>query len=243
MSRRVVALEGCLNFRDLGGYPTRDGRELRWGRLFRSDALHLLTPADIACLRQEIELGTVIDLRSSAERNGETPGLLHEEPLDFHHIPLFDGEQRGVDRPALESLGDMYYMLAEFAREPIARVIRVLAESSAPVVYHCAAGKDRTGVISAVLLGVLGVDDELIVVDYALSGANIDQIIERLNATEGYREMLATLPPDTMHAVPETMEGFLRRLGARYGSMEGYAREIGVTEDSIARLRASLLTR
>jgi protein-tyrosine phosphatase len=241
-SPRVVPLEGCLNFRDLGGYPTGDGRSLRWGRLFRSDALHHLTPADIDCLRGQIGLGTVIDLRSSAEVRSEGRGRLEHEPFAFHHIPLFDGEQQSRERPPQESLADIYFMLSQFAREPIARVVRVLAESEAPAVYHCAAGKDRTGVISAILLGLLGVEDEIIVADYALTGANIDAIIARLNAAEGYRTMLAALPPETMHALPETMDGFLRRLRQAHGSVEGYARDAGLDDAIIERLRASLLS-
>jgi protein-tyrosine phosphatase len=240
MSRRVIELEGCLNFRDLGGYPTRDGRAIRWGQLFRSDALHLLTPADIVELRR-IGIGTIIDLRSSPELKSDGRGPLGDEAMAFHHIPLFDGEQRRTeDRPA-DSLADIYFLLAEFARVPIARVIRVLAESEAPAVYHCAAGKDRTGVISAVLLGLLNVADELIIADYALTSANIDAIIERLLGTEGYRNMLSQLPPDTMHAKPETMEGFLTRIAERYGSMHGYARDIGVDEPTLARLQQTML--
>lgn len=241
MLRRTIALEGCLNFRDLGGYPTHDGRTLRWGQLFRSDALHLLTAEDVATLRDGLRLGTVIDLRSSAELENEGRGLLKQQPMEFHHIPLFDGGQGRTERPSVDTLADIYFMLSDFARVPIARVVRVLAASPAPAVYHCAAGKDRTGVISAVLLGLVGVDDELIVADYALSGANIDAIIERLNAAKGYRDMMATLPPETMHALPQTMEGFLAKIRARYGSMPGYAREIGLDDEVLAQLRASLL--
>lgn len=242
MSTRLIQLEGCLNFRDLGGYPVRDGRSIRWGQLFRSDALHLLTAADVARLRDELRIGTVVDLRSSAEIGTEGRGLLSNEPIDFHHIPLFDGEQqRRPQRPPDESLADIYFLLAQFAREPIARVIRVLAESRSPAIYHCAAGKDRTGVISGILLALLGVDEELIVADYALTGANIDAIIERLNTTEGYRVMLAALPPETMHALPQTMEGFLGKVRDTYGSMEGYARDIGVDATTVDRLRATLL--
>jgi protein-tyrosine phosphatase len=243
MSQRLIPLEGCLNFRDLGGYPTADGRLVRLGRLFRSDALHLLTPADITRLRDELRIGTIVDLRSSGELNSEGRGPLGEERIAFHHIPLFDGEQRRAERPPQDSLADIYVLMAQFAAEPIARVIRVLAESDAPAVYHCAAGKDRTGVISAVLLGLVGVDDELIVADYALSSANIDAIIERLNSAEGYREILSQLPPETMHALPRTMEGFLTQMRSRYGSMEGYARDIGLGPAVIEQLRAVLLDR
>src|SRR5262245_23148273 len=160
MSRRQIDLEGCLNFRDLGGYPTRDGRVIRWDHLFRSDALHLLTVADVDEQRR-IGIGTIIDLRSSPELNTAGRGPLGEESMASHHIPLFDGEQRSRSDVPQDSLADIYFMLAEFARVPIAKVIRVLAESDKPAVYHCAAGKDRTGVISAILLGLLDVSDEM----------------------------------------------------------------------------------
>ena len=103
------------------------------------------------------------------------------------------------------TLTDRYFLLAEFAKRPIAAVIGTLAATDAPAVYHCAAGKDRTGVVSAILLGLLGVPDEVIVADYAATQENLDAIIERLMSTEGYHDMLSALPPDTLHAEPQTM--------------------------------------
>ena len=88
--RRVV-LEGCLNFRDLGGYPARDGRVVRPGLLYRSDALHLVTPSDIAILRDKLGIGTIVDLRSSEELRMEGRGPLAALPIRFHHVPVVDG--------------------------------------------------------------------------------------------------------------------------------------------------------
>jgi protein-tyrosine phosphatase len=124
---------------------------------------------------------------------------------------------------------------------PIARVITTLAETDTPAVYHCAAGKDRTGVVSAVLLSLLGVDDQVIIADYAMTQENLDQIIERLLATEGYQQMLAALPPDTLHAEPETMRALLAQIQGRYGSVHGYARAAGVADTTIERLRDRLV--
>ena len=163
--QRRIDLEGCLNFRDLGGYPTADGRRLRWRRLFRSDALHHLTPADVLRLREEIGLAHVVDLRSSGELRAEGRGPLEREPLAFHHLPLFDGLGGRRAAEGVPDLAELYFAMAEYAREPIARVIATLARASGPAVYHCAAGKDRTGLVSAVLLGLLGVRDEQIVAD------------------------------------------------------------------------------
>lgn len=243
MTSRLIALEGCLNFRDLGGYPTADGRLVRWRQVFRSDALHLLTPSDIARLRDELRVRDVVDLRSSAELRSEGQGPLAPQDVRFHHVPLFDGEVRSEDREraAQISLAGRYVFLAEFAGEPIARVITTIAAADAGAVFHCAAGKDRTGVISAILLGLLGVPDDVIVADYVATRENLDAIVDRLSALEGYRAMLAALPPDTMHANPETMVEFLERLRAAHRSVEVYARHAGVTADAISRLRGRLL--
>ena len=240
--QRSITLEGCLNFRDLGGYPTEDGRTVRWRLLFRSDALHLLSVDDIARLRDDLRIGDVIDLRSSAEVRSDGRGALAAEPIRFHHLPLFDGDTaRRDDQASAYTLADRYFLLAEFAKEPIARVITTLASTDSPAVYHCAAGKDRTGVISAILLGLLGVKDEIIVADYAATQENLDAIIERLMASEGYQTMLNALPPDTLHAQPETMIALLDRVRDRYGSMRDYARAAGVSDEAMERLEARLL--
>ena len=240
--QRTIDLRGCLNFRDLGGYPTQDGRMVRWRMLFRSDALHLLTADDIARLRDELQIGDVIDLRSSAELRSDGRGPLADEAMRFHHVPLFDGDTVQRDEnPAAYTLADRYFLLAEFAKDPIARVITTLATTDSPAVYHCAAGKDRTGVISAVLLGLLGVRDEVIVADYAATQENLDAIIERLMANEGYQTMLSALPPDTLHAQPETMITLLDRVRDRYGSMRDYARAAGVDDAAMIRLHRRLL--
>ena len=240
--RRQIDLEGCLNFRDLGGYPTRDGRRVRWRRLFRSDGLHLLSAADIRRLRDEIGLAEVVDLRSTAELRSEGRGMLAAEPLRFHHVPLFDGEVREHRAQAAElTLADRYTLMAEFAADRIAGVITRLAMASGPAVFHCAAGKDRTGVISALLLGLLDVPDEVIVADYAATQENLDAIVDRLMSLDGYKQLLASLPPDTLHARPETMVTLLSRLTDRFGSIAGYARQAGVGDDAIVRLRASMV--
>ena len=239
--QRRIALDGCLNFRDLGGYPTADGRRVRWRELFRSDSLHLLTTADVQRLRQELGLGFVIDLRSTAELRKEGRGLLEAQAIRFHHLPLFDGERTArTDPPPFASLGELYFLMIEHAAPAVGRVVTALAESGCPAVFHCAAGKDRTGVVSAVLLGLLDVPDEVIVADYAATREQLEAIVDRLMSLEGYKAMLAELPPDTMHAEPETMITLLERVRGTYGAMAEYARHAGVSDDAIATLRARL---
>jgi protein-tyrosine phosphatase len=240
--QRLIPLAGCLNFRDLGGYPTEDGRAVRWRQLFRSDALHLLTPDDVAQIRDQLGVRDVIDLRSSHELRNEGTGPLAGHGMQHHHIPLFDGDtSRGREQRATVALADIYVFLAESAREPIARVLSTLADADGPALYHCAAGKDRTGVVSAIMLGVLGVAEPVIVADYAATRENLDALVDRLMSLEGYRKMLANLPPDTMHAEPETMIAFLDHMRSRYGSMNEYAIAAGVPAATLDRLRARLL--
>jgi protein-tyrosine phosphatase len=241
--QRTIDLDGCLNFRDLGGYPTADGRLVRWRVLFRSDGLHHLSERDVTRLRDELRVGEVIDLRSSAEVRNDGQGPLANEPVRFHHLPLFDGgggEQAQRD-PGDMTLADRYFFLAELAKQPIARILTLLAETERPAIYHCAAGKDRTGVVSAIVLSLLGVRDEVIVADYAASRENLDAIIDRLMTSKGYEVMFSALPPDTMHAEPETMISFLRQLNDKYGSIAGYAQDAGVGAPSLDRLRDRLL--
>ncbi len=242
MERRL-ALEGCFNFRDLGGYPTADGQRIAWRRLFRSDGLHALTPGDVELLLGDaVGLSDVIDLRSTAELESEGRGPLEATPTSFHHTPLFDGAaSAGRSMAADMSLAERYFGLLEIAMDPIARIVGVVADAEGASVYHCAAGKDRTGVISAVLLGLLGVADEVVVADYALTRENLDAILDRLSSLEGYKDMLDTLPPDTHHAHPETMAELIERVGDRWGGFEGYVREAGVDATTLEKLRARVL--
>ena len=241
--QRTIDLDGCLNFRDLGGYPTADGRAVRWRALFRSDGLHHISARDVARLRDELRIGEVIDLRSSAELRNDGQGPLAREAVRIHHLPLFDGAANRPQRdPGAMTLAERYFFLAEFAKQPLARILTLLAETEHPAIYHCAAGKDRTGVVSAVLLSLLGVRDEVIVADYAASRENLDAIIDRLMTSKGYEVMFSALPPDTMHAEPETMISFLAQMHGKYGSMAGYAADAGVAADVVERLHARLLT-
>jgi protein tyrosine/serine phosphatase len=242
MDRRV-AVEGCLNFRDLGGYPTEGGGTLRWRMLFRADGLHALSARGVAMLRDEIGLGDIVDLRSSAELALDGRGMLEHEPIRFHHLPLFDGARTDRAPDFGSSLADLYFGMIDFAREPIARVVTVLARTKDPAVFHCAAGKDRTGVISALLLSLLGVREEVIVADYAATREALDKIVERLMASDGYQGIFDELPPDTLHANPETMENFLARVRREFGGMADYSRAIGIDAGDVERLRTRMVER
>ena len=242
MEKRLVELDGCLNFRDLGGYPSGSGSTVRWGQLFRADGLHHLSSADVLHLRDKVGLGDIVDLRSSRELALDGRGPLEAERIRFHHLPLFDGDATaGRAAAPVANLAELYLGMVEHAKAAIGKVVSTLAQTDSPAVYHCAAGKDRTGVISAVILALLGVADEIIVADYAATRENLDAIVERLTSSDGYQHVWEELPPDTLHANPETMAATLAGVDARYGGMEGYAAEAGVTKVELGALRNRLL--
>ncbi|MBK7971838.1 MAG: tyrosine-protein phosphatase [Deltaproteobacteria bacterium] len=237
-----MALEGCLNFRDLGGYPTREGRHLRWRRLYRSDSLHHLTAADARHLTERLGVGVIIDLRSTHELDTEGRGPLAGPDRHFHHLPLIDADVSQSSSLGDEiPLADRYFLLARLAVGPLVRACTVLAETEHSAVFYCAAGKDRTGILAALVLALLGVDDDTIAADYALTRTALGAIVERLARSRGYRAMLAALPPDTMSAEPATIVGFLARVREHCGDVETFLAEGGLAAGVTSRLRARLL--
>jgi protein-tyrosine phosphatase len=238
---RNLGFSGTYNFRDVGGYPGLDGRTVRWRRLFRSDALHRLGDADAAAFAR-LGVRTVIDLRRPLEV--EKFGRVHERyGLDYHHLVLNHIDWETVEQPGEAEqerwLADRYLNFAEDGREALRTSLQVIADPSrAPVIVHCMAGKDRTGTVCALTLTLLGVSDEDIAADYALTTAAMRPLTKYLleknpEAVRGNEHMFDS-PPGAMLL-------FLDDLRALHGSIEGYVREIGLTSDEIAAMRSHLL--
>jgi protein tyrosine/serine phosphatase len=238
---RFVPLQGSFNCRDLGGLAAREGRSVRRGLVFRSDALHHITPADVALLRDRIGVRTQIDLRASREVEKEGRGPLAAPPVAYRHLPFFDGERSGEGPPEGAPLAEIYFSMLHFARRAIARALETLAAADAPALFHCAAGKDRTGVLSAVVLGALGVGDADIVADYAFSRLALPRIVERLRASESYQYVFTELPPETLHADPETMARLLELARGEWGSWREYARFAGASGATLEALAGRML--
>ena len=235
-----VELEGCFNFRDLGGYRSADGRRFRTGLVFRSDGLQFLTSADLEKLAGEVELGHVIDLRSDEEVEEIGRGPIADQ-VAVHSIPLFGHVSRGSGFKRPSDMGELYFMMLSLAQQPIAEVVRLLVELQEPAVFHCAAGKDRTGVISAVLLSLAGIPEETVIADYSFSRQNIDEINRRLGEADTYQRFMNEMPEGASDADPACMEGFLSRVREHHGSVEGWAEQAGLDGDLIERLRQKLL--
>ena len=241
---RHVDLETCCNFRDLGGYPTADGRRTRWRTLFRADSLTQLSPADLDML-DELGVRTVIDLRTALEVDSRGRFPADVDGIAYHHLPLTDTLPGSEDVPDWDDAGFVsrrYVSYIDAGARAIAGALSVLADpGNLPAVFHCSVGKDRTGVLSAVVLGLLGVPDEVIVDDYTLSKAAMVRILERLRAEFAEAaEIVARYAPVILSVEPGSMAGFLQELRARFGSFEAMADQLGWTA-TVAALRERLL--
>jgi protein tyrosine/serine phosphatase len=231
----MVTFTDLYNFRDLGGYPSADGRTVAWRRLFRSDDLGRLACDEDRDRFRALEIRTVVDLRRPEEVDelGRVPGFAG---LAYHHLhlvhPQWDPQDSADRSDRTTFLVSRYSEMAATGGDAIGDALRLIADArSAPLVVHCIAGKDRTGMVSALTLSLLGVDDETIGADYALSETS----------EAAFRAARGEQPKPYMISPAAAMTGFLDQLRAGYGSVEAYAKSVGVTEDHCAAMRAHLL--
>lgn len=263
VSIRHLPLEGTPNFRDLGGYETTDGKYVRWGLVYRSGVLTYLTPADDAYLAQS-GIRVVCDFRTKQENEAapETwiPGA------DVEHVSVPIGTEKAKDgSPTVQSMTaghptvaqlratmeQVYSNFAMLAAPEYATVFQQLEQDHLPLLYHCTAGKDRTGVFSALLLRTLGVPEKTILEDYALTDKYLlDQpqsaSVKKMMASTGTNNSMADLTPEErnvmMAADPEYLESTLRAIDAKYGSFDNYRRqELHVSDQDVEQLRDKLL--
>jgi protein-tyrosine phosphatase len=240
---RHLPFERLHNFRDIGGYVTDDGRKVRWGRLFRSDSLGKLRGDD---WQRFLALGvrTVIDLRYPWEADlwGRVPDA---GGFTYHNLSI---EHRPYDQGTLDAtvetvrfLADRYAEVALDGVNELRQVLELIAvDASLPVVFHCATGKDRTGIVAALVLTLLGVPEADIIADFALTGLATDRFLADWRTNNPGREMLW---PGYGQAPAEVMSLFLAELAAVHGSVRGYAvNQLGLDEKLIATLRTHLLT-
>lgn len=247
---RRVDFEGSFNFRDLGGWRTPDGRSVRWGRLFRADSVHLLTAGDVDRAVGELGLRTMIDLRSDAEIAAGVVGALAPLVASRQHLPVTAYGVAAIDAPHPVATADrsptrmfeQYAAMLEVSGPMIARAVSGLAVTDAlPGVFFCAAGKDRTGVLAAVVLGALGVCDDDIIEDYVLTGASMEQVIGRFAALAGAADIYRDYSPSHFAPYAETMDRLLAHVRETHGSFAAYLRGNGLSADTLDRLAAQLV--
>jgi protein-tyrosine phosphatase len=237
---RALAWDACLNVRDLGGLATVDGRRVRRGALVRSDQLCRLSDGGRAALLTH-GVRTVIDLRTPAEVEKDPDPAWNEHGVDYLNIPQQDGQLWQQPDWIARTRAERDAMALDKRAEHIVAMARAVA-NAAPggVLIHCLAGKDRTGISVALLLGLVGVSEADIAADYALSEAAL--ATERAAALEAAPDDEArTRLERSYDARAETMLATLAHLRTRHGGAEAYLKRGGLSNADIERIRARLL--
>ena len=245
--RRLIGLEAVHNFRDLGGYPTADGRSTKWRTLFRSDGLYRLRGADDMSRVMQLGLKSVIDLRTEREQREQGIFPIDDIEVTFHHLSIVDVTWSDTETPEFDDEVEFlvwgYRDMLEIGSSRFADAMHVLAQTdSLPAVFHCAAGKDRTGVLAALLLSSLGVDDAHICADYGLTQDAMQRTIawSKVHRPE-LAERYANIPKAYLAADPRAMQIILTELAQQHGSVRNYVREIGVADATVEALGNLLL--
>jgi protein-tyrosine phosphatase len=242
---RHLAWDACYNVRDLGGYPMKDGGETRWRTYLRADNLCRLTPNGEKAL-VEFGVHTIIDLRNDSElalephpfaqKNGHTDGPA------YLHLSLVGEDEEDIkaidEAPSLEA---GYVVILERFSKQMAGIITAIGDAAeGAVLFHCFGGKDRTGLVAAMLLALAGVPDETIAKDYAITDRYLqpfyDQVFREVGEDHAERERLATM----FASRPETMRAVLSYLDREYGGVERYLLASGVRRQSIKKIRSRI---
>jgi protein-tyrosine phosphatase len=244
---RDLTWDGCLNVRDLGGHPTEDGWETRFGSVVRADDVGQLSDEGWKAL-VAYGIRTVIDLRGDHEREDDPPGDL---PVEVLHIPFMEASdaeweevaeelERLDELPVADATREAYLIFLEHFRSKVAAAVRAFAEAQeGGVVIHCVGGKDRTGLLTALLLHLAGVPTDEIAADYALSEERLRPRHDAWLAaaeTEAERKRVERIT----HTPPEVIIGVFRELEGRYGSVEAFLRGAGAKDEELALARTRL---
>ena len=242
---RHIPFEGCFNFRDIGGYPGLDGRTVKWGLYYRAGRQDRMTEEDRS-RAQALGIQTQIDLRKSDEIADQGRGPIEDMGARYVHLPVIpDGGTDQLARLVGDTgiSGKRYLGYLEFGGETWRKLFEIFAEpGDHPIVIHFTAGKDRTGVSTAFLLSVLGVDRTLIEADYLLTNRDVARQVDFVEANVGLPEGIDREEMMFHAGVPETaMHDFLDGLEERWGGALGYLRSIGLDDDVFEAVRRSFL--
>ncbi len=218
---------------------------MRTGRLFRSDSLASVSDADVRYIVDTLALRTAVDLRAGHEVDDHPHRPLVDAGVAVRHRPIVDETRRRPDDgPIVErGLDEIYPLMLERFGDRFAAVVELVADKGGhPLVFFCAGGKDRTGLVAALVLGALGVDDETIAADYALTAGVLPMLLERNRARAAARGVDAEVTEHELLLAEEaTMLTVLARLRAEHGSVERYLERHGLDPEAVTALRAGLL--
>ena len=237
MRCNLLEIEGCYNIRDIGGYHTSAGKAVKHLRFIRSGSLFGLTEQGKSHLL-DLGLRCVIDLRSHREVSLYPDAIMGDSRFSWHHLPMLDyiysNKAQGLPDSFPPSLEEMYISLLEESRDGFRQLFELFAHPDHQgYVFHCMAGKDRTGIVAALLLSLAGVDEQTIVEDYAHSEELLRDILAKVD--------LGDLPNYVLASRPQTMQVLLRHLEARYGGAQSYLNQIGIAPVAQAEVLKKLL--
>ena len=232
-----VPMDGTCNFRDLGGYPVNGGT-IKKGCFYRSDALHRLSEDDLSWM-EEKKITYVLDLRSRSEVE-QAPDRIREN-FTYCSIPMSDRVNDSQEKLSMpERLSDLYITILNTHQEEIKEVMERIAERSGePVVFHCAVGKDRTGVIAMLLLRLAGVSGEVVAADYSVSAENMKSIFEEQRKI--FKQRGIEISDVLLSSPKEEMEITLDYLDSAWGNAETYLKECGVNAEDLEKLKKILV--
>lgn len=227
---RHIPLGAMRNLRDLGGYPTMSGTATAWERILRGDTPTGLSEADVDWLLDR-DITTIIDLRQGEETEYRPNELKFLPGFFYHHCSLSTGSLLPNNE---EDVAAGYFRMLD-EKKVLCQVMRLIAHAPGGVLFHCTAGKDRTGCVAALLLSLAGVGAYDILADYQVSETYIMDAI---------RQMVARMPDKAAwlgRSKSEYMDGCLRLLSEKYSTVPDYLRAAGLTEEELQLLRDKLM--
>ncbi len=234
-TKRHIPIAHMHNVRDLGGLDRHDGGQTARNVFWRGDSPHAINTAAMHAF-SAAQMTTVIDLRQPSECRAHPNPFTNQPGFLYHHVQLFAGESL---HHLPETLQAFYVAVIEHSRDPLAQIIEHCADAPAGVFFHCQLGKDRTGILSALLLLLAGVSEASILEDYALTAERIRDLTRELTinppahiSPQRYRDLLAT-HPSTLYVV-------LEHIRMQHGSIEAYLKAAGCSQSAIRRVQAKL---
>lgn len=238
----AIELQGAYNVRDLGGLRTKDGRVTRAGVVYRGDSLDNITPGDDKVLFDKLGIGTIIDLRTKAETELVN---VHFPVARYRYSVLIEGRLGHEPFPSDDpvELAKVYLSNLDNGRPAVKATMEIIArnlQAGAATLFHCAAGRDRTGIIAALLLGLVGATDGQIAQDYVQSNRNVRRVTRKLAENPLYANS-GSDRPEVIMLHEKTILGFMRLLREQFGGPRQFCLDSGIAPETISAIEENFV--